>query len=127
MRTRARVQAVQAQLDALEADNDAGEDALGLGSDDSEFVIAGSEDGAEEGACAYVRVQLCVQYLCMFDTPRTMCARRNCVTVTDCMRYIRYHAMFSFDSPPNHLTRCRSWDSLCRVENPGLSVPNPRL
>lgn len=40
---------MQARLDALEADNDAGEDANAAGSEDEEFVIAGEEDEDEGG------------------------------------------------------------------------------
>jgi hypothetical protein len=42
------LQAIQSRLDALEADNEAAEDALAAGSDDEEFVIAGQDDEEEE-------------------------------------------------------------------------------
>uniref|UniRef100_A0A7S0R3J5 HIT-type domain-containing protein n=1 Tax=Chlamydomonas leiostraca TaxID=1034604 RepID=A0A7S0R3J5_9CHLO len=43
-----RQQAVQARLDALEADNDAADEANAPGSEDEEFVIAGEDEEDEE-------------------------------------------------------------------------------
>lgn len=57
-------QAVQARLDALEADNDAGDDQVAGGSDDEDFMIAGDGDSDDEGALSRMLINL--QHFCRF-------------------------------------------------------------